>query len=383
MFGQSWRIGRIGGVELRVDASWLVIAVLIGYSFFVRLDMLYPDDLGTAAAAALAAASALAFFSSVLLHELAHSFMAIHRGIPVRGITLFLFGGATDAKLEGRRPRDEFLVTIVGPLSSLLLGVTLGLVANVAGDTADPVPGTIGYLAWLNVALAVFNLVPGFPLDGGRLLRSAVWAATGSLERATRIAARAGQMVGWALIAIGVLNLLAGAIGGLWFAAIGWFLSQAAQMSYAETMVKRLLRGVDAEDLMTPELVSIPAGLPLQNAIDDYFLRHDHSAFPVEDDGDLIGLLSLRRVRQVPADERGGLTAREVMAPLDDVKVVGRHTPMNEVMRCFEGSPDVRVLVRDDGGVAGIVTAHDVARWLRRMEELGLAEEPARRSQAG
>jgi Zn-dependent protease/predicted transcriptional regulator len=376
VFGYVWPIGRIGGVEIKVDASWVFIAALIANSFYLRLDQLYPDDLDTGSAVLLAALSALAFFGSVLLHELAHALMARHRGIPVRGITLFLFGGATEAKAEARAPRDEFVITIVGPLTSLALAATLGLVAGLVGDTSDPVPGTIGYLAWLNLVLAIFNLVPGLPLDGGRLLRSALWASTGSLERATRIAARSGQVVGWALIGVGVLNVLAGVLGGLWLAAIGWFLAQAAQVSYAQTIVDRLLSGVLAAELMTRDLVTIPAHLSLQEAIDRYFLHYDHSAFPVTDGGAIVGLLSLRRLRQVDPAERASLRVHHAMARLAGMPIVSDQTPMNEVMQCFEQSPDARVLVRAPGGhVDGIITAHDVARWLRRSEELGLAND--------
>jgi Zn-dependent protease len=376
MFGHTWRVGRIGGVEVRIDASWVFVAVLIGYSFYLRIDDLYPDRVEPGSAVALAAASALAFFASVLLHELAHSFMARHRGIPVRCITLFLFGGATEAKVEGRAPADEFAITIVGPLTSLALAAALGIAANLAGDTADAVPGTIGYLAWLNLFLAVFNLLPGLPLDGGRVLRSAIWASTGSLERATRVAARGGQIVGWILIGIGLLNVLAGFLGGLWLAAIGWFLAQAAQLTYTETIVDRLLRSVVAEDVMSRDLVAIPGHLTLQEAIDDYFLRYDHSAFPVAEAGAIVGLLSLRRVRQVPPTERARRRVDEAMRSLSGMPTVDLHTPMNEVMRCFEESPDARVLVCGPGQrVEGILTAHDVARWLRRGEELGLVDD--------
>ena len=375
MSGYAWSIGRIGGVEVKIDASWVFIAVLIAYSFYFRLDVLYSERLDTGSAVVLAMLSAVAFFGSVLLHELAHAVMARHRGIPVRGITLFLFGGATEAKVEAREPRDEFVITIVGPLTSLGLAAMLGLAANLVGDTSDPVPGTIGHLAWLNLVLAIFNLVPGLPLDGGRVLRSALWASTGSLERATRIAARSGQIVGWTLIGVGVLNVLAGFLGGLWLAAIGWFLAQAAQLSYAQTIVDRLLRGVVAADLMTRELVAIPSHLSLQEAIESYFLRYDHSAFPVTDRGTIVGLLSLRRLRQVNPDERATLRVHDAMAPLAGMPVVTAHTPMNEVMQRFEQSPDARVLVRGQGErVDGIITAHDVARWLRRGEELGLAD---------
>ncbi|HEV3014990.1 MAG TPA: site-2 protease family protein, partial [Actinomycetota bacterium] len=210
-------MGRIAGIEVRVDSSWVVIALLITYSMYLRLSVLYPE-LSGGGAVALAILSAVLFFGSVLVHELAHALVAQARGIRVQDITLFLFGGATRAKVDSRGPGDEFLIALVGPLTSGLLAGLFGIVAGLGRDVlSTPLAGTLGYLAWTNLLLAAFNLVPGFPLDGGRLLRAAIWKATGSLARATRIASVAGQAVGWLLLAGGVASLLAGDLaGGIW-----------------------------------------------------------------------------------------------------------------------------------------------------------------------
>ena len=206
MFGTSWRVGRMAGIEVRVDSSWVVIALLITYSMYLRLSGLYPE-LSGGGAVGLAILSAVLFFGSVLVHELAHALVAQARGIRVQDITLFLFGGATRARVESRGPGDEFLIAVVGPLTSGLLAGLFGIVATLGRDLLSrSVAGTFGYLAWTNLVLAAFNLVPGFPLDGGRLLRSAIWKATGSLPRATRIASVAGQGVGWLLVAAGVAS---------------------------------------------------------------------------------------------------------------------------------------------------------------------------------
>src|SRR5262245_4816527 len=272
MFGTSWRVGRIAGIEVRVDSSWVVIALLSSYSMYLQASSLYPE-LSGAGAGALAIPATVLFFGSVLVHELAHALVSQARGIRVQDITLFLFGGATRARVESRGPRDEFLIALVGPLTSGLLAVGFGIVAGFGGDfLSRPLVGTLGYLAWTNLVLAAFNLVPGFPLDGGRLLRSAIWKATGSLARATRVASAAGQGVGWLLVAAGVAWLLAGDLaGGIWFAFIGWFLVQAARSSYQELQLQQLLRGVEAEDVMAGDLRRIPPELSLQDAVDDYF----------------------------------------------------------------------------------------------------------------
>jgi Zn-dependent protease/predicted transcriptional regulator len=371
MFGSSWRVGRVAGIEVRVDTSWAVIALLITYSMYRRIDFLYPE-LSGAGAVGLAVLSAVLFFGSVLVHELAHAVVSQARGIRVQDITLFLFGGATRARVESRGPGDEFLIALVGPLTSGILAGLFGIIAGLGGDVLSrPLAGTLGYLAWVNLVLAVFNLVPGFPLDGGRLLRSAIWKATGSLGRATRIASVSGQAVGWLLVAGGVAFLLAGDLaGGIWFAFIGWFLVQAARSSYQELQLRNLLRGVEAEDVMAGSLLRIPPDLTLQQAVDGYFMRYDHSAFPVDEHGRTIGLLTLRGVRRVPSQEWSTRRVREHMVPLDDQVLVAPHARMDDVLGKLEDGEANRVLVVQDGEVVGIITPSDLTRWLRRWRAL-------------
>jgi Zn-dependent protease/predicted transcriptional regulator len=367
MFGTSWRVGRIAGIEVRIDSSWAVIALLITYSMYLRISFLY-RDLSGGGAVALAILSAVLFFGSVLVHELAHALVSQARGIRVQDITLFLFGGATRARVESRGPGDEFLIALVGPLTSLLLAALFGIVAGLGRSVLSaPLAGTFGYLAWVNLVLAVFNLVPGFPLDGGRLLRSAVWKATGSLGRATRVASLAGQAVGWLLVAAGVVSLLGGNLaGGIWFAFIGWFLVQAARSSYQELQLRDLLRGVEAEDVMAGNLLRIPPELSLQDAVDDYFMRYDHGAFPVDEHGRTIGLLTLRGIRRVPREQWPTRRVREHMVPLGDQVVVAPDARMDGVLGKLEDSEAGRVLVVEGGEVVGIITPSDLTRWLRR-----------------
>jgi Zn-dependent protease/predicted transcriptional regulator len=371
MFGTAWRVGRIAGVEVRIDSSWAVIALLITYSMYLRVSLLY-QGLSTAGAVGIAILAAVLFFGSVLIHELAHALVSQARGIRVQDITLFLFGGATRARVESRGPGDEFLIAVVGPLTSGLLAALFGIVAGFGRDVlSSPLVGTLGYLAWTNLLLAGFNLLPGFPLDGGRLLRSAIWKATGSLRRATRVASLAGQAVGWLLVAAGVAYLLAGNLaGGIWFAFIGWFLVQAARSSYEELQLRHLLRGVEAEDVMAGNLLRIPPDLSLQDAVDDYFMRYDHGAFPVDEQGRTIGLLTLRGVRRVPRDEWSTRRVRDHMVPVGDQVVVAPEARMDQVMGKLEDGEAGRVLVVQGGEVVGIITPTDLTRWLRRWRAL-------------
>jgi Zn-dependent protease/predicted transcriptional regulator len=374
VFGTSWRVGRIAGIEVRIDSSWAVIALLITYSMYLRLAILYPQ-LSGGGAVGLAIVSAVLFFGSVLVHELAHALVAQARGIRVQDITLFLFGGATRARVESRGPGDEFLIALVGPLTSGLLAGLFGIVAGLGRSLlSGPLAGTLGYLAWTNLLLAAFNLIPGFPLDGGRLLRAAIWKATGSLPRATRVASLAGQGVGWLLVAAGVASLLAGDLaGGIWFAFIGWFLVQAARSSYQQLQLQQLLGGVEAEEVMAGDLVRIPPELSLQEAVDDYFMRYDHSGFPVEEQGRTIGLLTLRGVRRVPRAQWPTHRVRELMVPLSDQVVVAPEARMDGVVGKLQDGETNRVLVVQDGEVVGIITPSDLTRWLRRWQTLELS----------
>jgi len=234
VFGKSWRVGRLFGIQIRIDPSWILIAALVTYNLFVRFGLRFVQ-LSSASRVLLAIAVGILFFASVLAHEMAHALTARRRGIEVEGITLFLFGGATHARVDSRGPREELVVSIVGPFTSLTLGGLCLLLAQPLGWPDEPVGWGIRYLGAVNILLGVFNMLPGFPLDGGRVLRAIVWKLTGSLSRATRIAGIAGQVVGYGLIAAGVAWLLNEQLSSaIWFAFIGWFLVQAARLSSAD-----------------------------------------------------------------------------------------------------------------------------------------------------
>jgi Zn-dependent protease len=362
------------GIEVRIDPSWLVIAFLFGWSFYAQFGLEFPAlEAGTKFA--LAVGSVVVFFGSVLLHELSHSVVARWLGITVEGITLFLFGGVTKTKMEARQPRDEFLIAIVGPVTSLVLAGMLWVTANSVGSLLpEPVQYALGFLAWLNLVLGLFNLLPGFPLDGGRVLRSILWRATGSLSRATRGAARGGKAIAAIMIGFGLIMVFQGNLGGLWLAAIGWFLFMAAAASDQDVMVRLLLKDVKARDLMSPDLVTIQSDATIREAVDGFFLRYDHSAFPVVG-REKTGLLTLRAIRQIPRDQWEIRQVWTATTSLDETCTAGLDTSMDEVMKQLREREQDRVLILDDGDVFGIITSRDIARWVRRSEELGLAQK--------
>lgn len=374
MFTSSISLGRFFGVEIRIDLSWVFIALLFGWSFYVQFEAQL-SGLDPGANVLLSAASVIVFFASVLAHELSHSVMARRLGIPVEDITLFLFGGVTKTRMEASRPRDEFLIAVVGPLTSIGISGLLWLLLQLTGSVlAEPIDYAVGYLAWLNLFLGIFNLAPGMPLDGGRVLRSLLWRTSGSLTTATRRAASAGKVLAAGLIGLGIFIVFIGDLSGLWMAAIGWFLFQAASATGYDAVLRQLLKKVRARDLMSPDLVTIPGNVTIQEAVEHYFLRYDHAAFPIVD-LDRPTLLTLKAVRQVPRDQWDVRRAWAVATDIDETCTVDADTSMDDVMERLREERQDRVLVVEGHDILGIITPSDVMRWVRRSHELGLDEQ--------
>src|SRR5690606_6783077 len=246
---------------------------------------------------------------------------------------LFLFGGATHADLETEDPTDELVIAVVGPLSSLGIAGLLWVLATAFGE-GTTLGFAAGRLGWTNLARAGFNMLPGFPLDGGRVLRSIAWHSTNDIVRGTQIAARGGQWLGYGLIALGVLQVLflGALIGGLWLVAIGWFLAQAAQASFLELQIRHILADVPASAIMSRDIVELPEGLLIQDAVDDYFMRHDFNAFPVRRGDEVTGLLTLGAIRALPRDEWATTSVRDLQEPLSESCTVATSDPLDEVV---------------------------------------------------
>jgi Zn-dependent protease len=373
MFGNSWRIARIAGVEIRIDASWAIVVLLIGFLFFGNFDVMFAGT-ATGVLILLTVVSTILFFASVLLHELAHSLTARGRGLEVRSITLFLFGGVSNIDLDAEHPGDEFWITIVGPFTSLAIALLFWLAVKTA-----PLPavwlGALGYLGWVNLALGVFNLVPAFPLDGGRVLRSIAWRVSGDRARATRIASMAGLGFGYLLMGLGLVAIFAGnLVAGLWNAGIGWFLTEAARASYSQVYVQQLLEHVPARRVMRSNLDVLPSDMSLSEAIDEHLLPADHQSFLVSRNGATVGILAKSAIRDTKPALRAEVTVGAVMTLLEDAASVSPETSMDEVLDTLTGHETNRVLVIDAAEVVGIITPRDISHWLRNAKELGLIE---------
>jgi len=363
---------RIARIDVRVHPSWLLIALLVTVSFWTRFSL----EVSAGVAAPMAVTAAVLFFASVLVHELAHALEARHRGVEVHRITLFLFGGAAEMDSDIRRPRDEFALTAVGPFASFVLAAAFGLIATYAGQAGIEVVGQVaGLLGWVNLALGVFNLLPGAPLDGGRILRSVVWAATGDRQRATRVAAATGQVLGFGLIAAGVLQFFlipAGLIGGIWFVVLGWFLAAAARNEVVQARIQDALGELTLGDLVTERpLPEVDPAAP----VPELAARLRHSDTDAVQSRAADGATRVLRVEDVADAARGGdrdRTAWELGEPLDELQAVPADARLADRISLLAGdAPIVVTAASETGPVLGVLTPQQLQRIATRALRFG------------
>jgi Zn-dependent protease/CBS domain-containing protein len=363
---------RVSGVQVAVHPSWFIVFVLVAWSLAAGF---LPDvlpQIEPVQAWILGIVGALLLFASVLLHELAHSLVAIRRGLPVSSITLFIFGGVSNLTAESKDPRTEFLIAIVGPLTSFVIAGVSWLIAISPID--DRIAVLFGYLAVVNAVLGAFNLIPGFPLDGGRVLRSIIWRATGNVRRATEIAGAIGQAVGFGFIVLGVVQFFRGdLLGGLWTGAIGWFLQGAAAASVQQLMVDQRLAGVRVRDAFAPDDTTVPPGLTVAELIDTFILGAKKRAVLVTDNGRLVGIVTMGDIVKVPPEERSKATMAEVMTPLDRLVTVAPSTTLREAAETLSTHEFDQLPVVEAGRPLGFLTRADVIRELAVREALDIS----------
>ena len=364
MFGRKLKLFTLFGFEVSIDASWLIIAALVTWSLAVGFFPAYYPGLADSTYWAMAAIGALGLFSSIIFHEFWHSVVARRMGLPMRGITLFLFGGVSEMSDEPRSARTELWMAAGGPLSSIVLGLVFWGVYRWGESAAWPAPvlGVTAYLAFINFILAAFNLLPAFPLDGGRIIRSLLWRWKKDLTWATRIAASMGSIIGAILIGLGLLNMLAGAlVGGLWYLVIGIFLRSAAQASYRRVLFRQRLQGQRVSDLMVREPVTVGPDLPLSEFVEDFIYKHHHDMYPVLDNGRLLGAVRIKDVRSVPREERGRRRVADVLRPYSEELVLPPDMDLGEALNRMTASGNSRFLVVEQDRLAGLITLKDVS----------------------
>ena len=383
---RGFRLGRLFGININIDWSWLFIFLLITWHLSTLFGSFHPDW-DTVLRWGTAVIASLLFFASVLAHELAHSLMAMAQGIPVRNITLFLFGGVSNIQREPPSPKAEFLITIVGPITSIVLGVLFILLARLTTGPMDvtlaeptqvlaelnPLSTLLFWLGPINIVLGLFNLIPGFPLDGGRILRSLLWAITDNLRQATRWASWVGQAIAWLMIVSGIAMIFGvtipffgtGFLNGLWLAFIGWFLNSASIQSYQQVVLQDVLDDVPVTRIMRPNPPTVPPDISISSLVHDHVMTTDDHAFPVEENGRLLGLVTLEDVRGVPRDQWDVTLVRQVMTPANQLITISSDDCADEALNKLR-ERDVRQLpVLRNGELAGLLRRRDIVKWLQ------------------
>jgi Zn-dependent protease/CBS domain-containing protein len=348
---------KIAGIQIVIDYSWFIIFALIVWSLSAGY---FPSRYPEAAAATYWGAgllAALLFFLSIIIHELSHSLVAVASGIEIPSITLFIFGGVSRLSEEAKDPATELKIAIVGPLSSFALAVVFWLVTRVTAGQPQLITEVFRYLAIINLALGVFNLMPGFPMDGGRVLRAFIWWRGGSLTRATRIASDVGKSFAVVLMILGGVQIFAGAlIGGVWLLFIGMFLRGVAQSGYQELVMRQSLEGVRVDEVMIEDVVSVPPDLSLRHLVDDFFLVHGYRGFPVVRDGRPIGVVRIEDVKGVPKEDFDRETVESVMVPMSEAYRIAPDAPLTDALKQMGKNGVGRLIVISHEEMKGMIT---------------------------
>lgn len=378
----GWRIGRLFGIPIVISPSWFFIFTLVSAGLGFGAIPQWQPNLSGAAALALGVGFAALFFTCLVTHELSHALTSRRFNLPVTRIRLFLFGGVSEAQKEMPSPKAEFWIAIVGPLSSVFLGGLCFLLSAglKQGGSASALVEGFFWLGAANSIIAAFNLLPGFPMDGGRVLRAALWAVTGDFLRATRWASSVGRVFAWALIGVGLFRLLDGGwLGGIWLMALGWLIDQAAQGSYSQVLVSRALDKIRVADMMAPQPLTVPPGLSLQASVEEFFLPHPYHAYPVVDEGRVLGMLGRDDVRAIPREFWPKLRVQDAMQPLADLPAVGPQTGMQEALPLLMNGANGRLPVVEKQQLKGLLSQTDVMRyllWVADQQAIGPHPEP-------
>ena len=362
---KRWTLLRLFGFEIRFELTWLILLALIIWSLSAGYFPEAYGDLPQSTYLWMAVIGAIGVVSSIVIHELAHSLVARSYGMTIKGITLFAFGGAAELEDEPPTARAEFFMAIAGPLMSLVLAAVFWLLSAALAGAGVPTPlvGVVSYIAVINVILALFNLVPAFPLDGGRMLRAVLWGWRGDMRWATRIAANIGGAFGVALILLGILNAFSGnLVGGMWFALIGLFVRAAAASSYQQLITRQVLGRIPIARVMTRDVVTAPADVTIADLVGDYFLGRNLKLVPVVAGGAPIGVVDVRAAKSVPRDEWDRRRIAEIMAPLSPDKTIGADAGAGEALERMQRSGQNRLLVMDGAALVGILSLTDILR---------------------
>jgi len=374
-------IMRVAGIPIRLDASWFVIALVLTWAMAIRFAALFPrethPDFTAATYWSMAFGMMIGLFTCLILHEMGHCLMGKRFGMRFRSITLFIFGGVAELESDPRSALAEFWMALAGPAVSLALAGSFWVLA-IVGEFVNwflPLQVIAAELAFLNLILVGFNMLPAFPLDGGRVLRAAMWKLTGNYQRATVFAARMGRGIARAVMILGLVAILAGnPFGGLWFLFIGWFLDSAARSSLADVQVRTVLQGLPIRRFMTTNVTSVPPELNVDQLVQDYLYRQHHRMYPVRTNGRLLGYVTPREISNLPRDEWSRHRVDEIMTSDLDAVQVSPDTDAVDALARMQRTGQSRLLVVDDGTLVGILSLKDLLDYLDLKIEL---EKPA------
>lgn len=377
MFKSSFPLGRIRGIQIQIHISWLIIFVLLSFALIASLNQMRPEWSQTTILVA-SLVSVVLFFVSVILHELGHSLVAISRGIPVPAITLFVFGGMSHMDKDAESARDEFWIAVVGPLVSLVLAGIFLLLSRYL-PVSEPTALVLNWVGVINLILAIFNLIPGFPLDGGRVFRAIVWGATGDERKAMRWAVTAGKFVAYALFALGIYMLIAeGVWSGLWIMAIAWFLLSAAAATGMDFSMRQVTRDMHARDLIEANPPRVRADMPIEEWVNEQVLPTGRRSALVEHNGDLVGLVSLSDASRLPRERWAETPVDQVMTPRRNLQTVNSRTPVNDILRLINKHNLNQIPVSENDRIIGWINRQQVLQSLQvRMELQGGKRPPS------
>lgn len=373
MFGRRIPLFSLAGFKVGLDITWFILAVLITWSLASGVFPHYFEGFGTTTYWFMGAAGAVGLFVSIVFHEFFHSLVARRFGLPMKGITLFIFGGVAEMQDEPQSPKSEFFMAAAGPVSSVLFAGML-FSFYFAGDRLG-LPGAVNavflWLGWLNVILAGFNLIPAYPLDGGRILRSALWAMKKNLRWATHVASGFGSAFGIFLMVLGVIGFIGGSfIGGLWYFLIGMFIKGAAQMSYQQLLIRRALSGEPAKKFMNPQPVTVPASISIRELVEEYFYKHHYKMFPVTDNGQLKGCITTKDIKEIPKTQWQQHHVDEIAQPCSEENTVSADADAVKALSVMKSSGNSRLMVVAGDRLEGVITLKDMLDFLAMKIDL-------------
>jgi Zn-dependent protease/CBS domain-containing protein len=373
MFGKRIKLFKLLGFEVNIDLSWIIIAVLITWSLAQFLFPEWYPGLESETYWLMGVIGALGLFISIVAHEFCHSIVARRFGMPMKGITLFIFGGVAEMGDEPPTAKAEFFMAIVGPLSSIAIAIIFYFIYRWGVSTGwnPPVNEVIKYIAYINAILAVFNLIPAFPLDGGRVLRSILWGIKGNLRWATRVSSSIGSAFGIGLIIYGIFRFIYGdIIGGVWMFLIGMFLKSAAQMSYQQLLVRKALEGESVRRFMNVNPITVQDSITVAQLVDDYIYKYHYKMFPVLSGDRLVGCITTRQVKEIPRENWTHETIREAASACSPDNTISPDTDAIKALGSMNQSGVSRLLVVEDGRLVGIVTLKDLLDFFSLKVEL-------------